>query len=172
MKKIILLCLALLLPVAVSACGYSFRHNQSNLPPDIKTIAIPMFANRTNQVRLEAVITEQLRYQFSQSQILKIVPMDEADVILSGVITSISSDDVTLTSRSSSEFHRLSIAITAVLTRRDNGQALYNGGTAQTRNYTVSANDAISSQAARMEALRLVARDTAQSIHDGVLQNF
>ena len=164
--------LAILLALAMTACGYGFRHQQSNLPPEIKTIAIPMFENKTNEVRLEALVTEQVRYQFSQSQILRLVSEDQADVILRGQIISVSSGDVSLTESTRSQVRRVSVGISVKLVRKDNNEILYDGRARQWRTYTVSANDVTSTQTARNEALRLVVRDAAQIIHDGALQNF
>lgn len=172
MKKIIPIALLMLLLGGLSACGYSFRHQQSNLPPEIKTIAIPMFGNETNEVGMEGLVTEQIRYQFSNSQILKLAARADADAVMIGSITSISSDDITLTTRTTSEYRRVSIAITVKVVRSDNGKLLYRGSASQSRNYFISANDNTSTEQARREALRLAARDMGQVVHDGVLQNF
>ena len=171
-KHCILTLTTLALALLLCACGYSFRHQQSNLPAHIKTIAIPMFENKTNEVRLEGLITEQMRYQFSQSQILKLVDSEEADVILQGSINGVSSDDVSLTERTRSEIRRVRISISAKLIERETGEVLYSGGASQWRTYTVAATDNLSTEAARREALRQVARDASLIIHDGVLQNF
>lgn len=168
----VLTALVVILALAISACGYGFRHQRSNLPPEIKTIAIPMFENKTNELRLEGLVTEQVRFQFSNSQILKLVPVAEADVILKGTVNSVSTDDVALTSQSRSEFRRISISISARLVRSDTGEVLYQGGASQWRSYTINAGENLASEAARRDALRLVARDAAQIIHDGALQNF
>ncbi len=170
--KCLIAVLSLCLACALCACGYGFRHQQSNLPPDVKTIAIPMFENKTNEVRMEAMITEQLRFQFSNSQILKIVPQGEADVVLQGTVEQVISDDIALTSRTTSELRRVGVSISARLVRRDTGEVLYNGGAYQWRNYVVSASDDLNTNTARREALRLVAREAALIIHDGALQNF
>jgi outer membrane lipopolysaccharide assembly protein LptE/RlpB len=168
MKKLFL-CLLL---SALAGCGYGFRHNSSNLPPEITTIAIPVFSNKTNEVRLEAIVTDQVRYQFAQSQILKIVPEADADVVLTGSITGVSSDDVSLTDRMSSSERRVSVSMTARLVEKGSGQVLYQGTVWQQRAYSLGGVDSAASSEARTEALRLVARDAAQVIHDGALQNF
>jgi outer membrane lipopolysaccharide assembly protein LptE/RlpB len=167
MKKF-LLCLLLCL---ATGCGYGFRHHQSNLPPEITTIAIPVFKNVTNEIRLESVVTDQVRSQFSQSRILKIVPEAEADVVLIGSISGVSSDDLSLTDRRSSSERRISVALTARLVEKGSGKVLYQGSIYQQRSYSMLDADSSSAEA-RTEALRLVARDAAQIIHDGVLQNF
>ena len=171
MKKIVLVAIIGILLASAASCGYGFRHQQSNLPPDIRTISIPMFKNRTNELRLEAVVTEQVRYQFSQSQILKIVSEGEADVILEGIVTSVSSDDVSLTETVRSQQRRVRVGMSVTLTRTDNGELLYRGSVSQQRSYAIGGDNSATLEA-RADALRLVARTAAQTIHDGVLQNF
>lgn len=172
MKKIVQLLLLALLVGSLYSCGYSFRHQQSNLPPDIKTIAIPMFENKTNEVGFEGIITEQMRYQFSNSQILKLASKAEADVVMIGAITYIYSDDVTLTTRTTSQLRRARIAISVRVVRSDNGKVIYNGSASQNRSYVISPTDNATTEMARTEAIRLAARDMAQTVHDGILQNF
>jgi hypothetical protein len=121
---------------------------------------------------LESIVTDQVRYQFSQSQILKIVPEAEADVVLIGFINGVSSDDISLTERLSSSERRISVSLSARLVERGSGEVLYQGSVYQHRSYSLGGIDSPSSSEARTEALRLVARDAAQIIHDGVLQNF
>jgi outer membrane lipopolysaccharide assembly protein LptE/RlpB len=161
-----------LLICALAGCGYEFRHQRSNLPPEITTIAIPMFKNATNEIRLESIVTDQVRYQFSQSQILKIVPEAEADVVLLGSVSGVSSDDISLTDRLSSSERRISVRLSARLVEQGSGKVLYQGSVSQHRSYSLGGATSPSSSEARTEALRLVARDAAQIIHDGVLQNF
>jgi outer membrane lipopolysaccharide assembly protein LptE/RlpB len=155
----------------LAGCGYSFRHNRSNLPQDIKTVAIPMFSNMTNEIRLEAIVTEQMRYQFTQSQILKIVPQAEADTVLIGSITGVYADDVSLTEWVRSSQRRVSITISARLLRAGSGEVLYQGSVNQYRYYSLEGTNSSAAEA-RMEALKIAARDAAQIIHDGALQNF
>ncbi|MDR1396495.1 MAG: LPS assembly lipoprotein LptE [Desulfarculales bacterium] len=165
------LLLCLFLSLLVAGCGYSFRHNRSNLPEDIKTISIPMFSNMTNEIRLEAIVTEQMRYQFTQSRILKMVPEAEADVVLIGSIIGVYADDVSLTEWMHSSQRRVSITISARLLRAGSGEVLYQGSVQQQRSYSLEGANASATEA-RTEALKVAARDAAQTIHDGVLQNF
>jgi hypothetical protein len=55
MKKTILL---FLICVLFSQCGYHLRGTGSSLPPHIKIISIPMFANRTTRFELDLKLTQ------------------------------------------------------------------------------------------------------------------
>jgi len=71
--------------LALSACGYSFT---GNLPPHIKTVAVPTFVNKTQEPAVENAITSAVINAFVTSGKLRVVPVSEADSILEGEIIS------------------------------------------------------------------------------------
>lgn len=73
----------------LGGCGYSTR---GNLPEHIKTVAVPIFKNRTTQGGLETAITSGVVNAFSTR--LKVVPVEQADAILDGEIVSYSADGI------------------------------------------------------------------------------
>ena len=170
-KKILFFGLLLLICQTL-ACGYAFRHQQSNLPADVKTIALPVFGNRTNELRLEALLTEQIRMQFTRSQILKLVPESQADVILKGTIVRVSSTDVALTERVTSQDQRVYLTVSAQLFRPATNEILWQGTLTQDRTYRIDDIDNYSTESARREAFREAGKALYQTLHDYVLQNF
>jgi len=75
--------LAVVGAVGLSACGYTVR---GTLPSRIKTISVPIFANRTQQPGVEGFITRAIVEAFSTNGRLRLAPSDKADVILEGEI--------------------------------------------------------------------------------------
>jgi outer membrane lipopolysaccharide assembly protein LptE/RlpB len=73
--------MALLLLTA--GCGYSWR---GTLPPHIKTVGVPVFANRTQWPNIEAALTAAVANAFATDGRLKVVRPSEADAILEGEI--------------------------------------------------------------------------------------
>jgi hypothetical protein len=69
--------------LAATACGYSVR---GNLPDHIKTVAIPVFVNRTAVPAVEAVITGAIVEAFATSGRLRVVSRERADSVLEGEI--------------------------------------------------------------------------------------
>jgi len=69
--------------LALGGCGYSFR---GNLPPHIRTVAVPTFKNRTQEPAVENTVTASVVNAFVSSGKLKVVPIEEADSILEGEI--------------------------------------------------------------------------------------
>lgn len=75
---------ALALALATLAgCGYSLR---GTLPEHVKTVAVPVFANRTAEPAVENLLTQAVVQAFSTSGRLRVVKPEEADAILEGEI--------------------------------------------------------------------------------------
>ena len=76
---------AALLALAVSrgGCGYTF---QGTLPDHVKTVAVPIFVNRTQQPAVENVITRAIVDAFATNGRLRVVRTQDADAILEGEV--------------------------------------------------------------------------------------
>jgi hypothetical protein len=72
-----------LLAAALSGC-YTF--NAASVPPHLKTLEIPVVANRTLEVALAEELTQALIDRFVKDNLLDVVA-DDADAILEGEIT-------------------------------------------------------------------------------------
>ncbi len=75
--------LAVVLVAALGGCGYSFR---GNLPDHIRTVAVPIFTNKTQEPAVENAITAAVIDAFSNSGKLKVVSAGQADSVLEGEI--------------------------------------------------------------------------------------
>lgn len=74
---------ALALLALGSGCGYSWR---GTLPDHIRTVAVPVFANRTQWPNIEAPLTAAVANAFANDGRLKVVSPADADAILEGEI--------------------------------------------------------------------------------------
>jgi len=72
-----------LLALALAGCGYSFR---GNLPDHIKTVAVPVFVNKTSQPAVETFLTSAVVEAFASNGRLRVVKPEEADAILNGEV--------------------------------------------------------------------------------------
>ena len=73
----------LALVVGLGGCGYSFR---GTLPEHVKTVAVPIFVNRTQQPAVEGVITRAIVDAFATNGRLRVVRPEDADSILDGEV--------------------------------------------------------------------------------------
>jgi lipopolysaccharide assembly LptE-like protein len=69
---------------ALSGCGYQWR---SPYREDIKTVAVPVFVNRTYYRGLEVTLSQAVIEDIETHTPYKVVPKERADTILEGEIT-------------------------------------------------------------------------------------
>jgi outer membrane lipopolysaccharide assembly protein LptE/RlpB len=74
----------LLIVLTLAGCGYSFR---GNLPDHIKTVAVPVFVNKTSEPAVESFLTNAVVDAYASNGRLRVVRTEEADAILNGEVT-------------------------------------------------------------------------------------
>jgi hypothetical protein len=81
--------------ICLFGCGYRVGGASSRLPPGIKVIAVTALENRTNQYRVEQIMTQAVVREFLERTNYRIVSTEEsADAVLHGEITSVESSPV------------------------------------------------------------------------------
>jgi len=161
-----------LVGVVVAGCGYHFRGRATNLPKDIHSIAIPVFANHTAEVGIERIFTDEVIYQFNRSRILNVVDLAKADAVLRGSIDRVDITDVAYTSSDTSRQRRVRITISAKLVRTRDGKVIWRGsGIVDQRTYDV-ADDPTQTEQNKTEAITTLAQAMARTLHDRVFENF
>ena len=82
---------AVVLTMFSSGCGYALAGRGSTLPASIKTIGIPLFANRTTVFNLETTLTMKVRSEFIGRGKFDITPeAGNVDALLTGEVTTVS----------------------------------------------------------------------------------
>jgi hypothetical protein len=77
--------LAVAVALFAAGCGYTVGLG-GNLPAHIKTVAVPIFKNNTQEPAVENFITAAVVNAFVTSGRLRVVPVAQADAILDGEI--------------------------------------------------------------------------------------
>ena len=78
------------------ACGYHVAGTATRLSPDVKTIAIPVFANKSTRFRIEQQVAAAVTREFIQRSTFRVTPeRSGADAELKGTITSVHSGVLT-----------------------------------------------------------------------------
>ena len=125
-RRLHLLVLAALL-VAVSGCGYHTLGAATHLPPDVRTLSVPVFATRTEAYHTEVPMTEAVIREFAARTRFKVTPDEggNADAVLRGTILKESTSPLTYnTSTQESSSFLITIVASVTLTGRD-GRVLY-----------------------------------------------
>lgn len=93
---LILFPLLFCLVVLVSTCGYHMGGKGALLPPDVKTIAVPIFRNETSQFRIEQQLTAAVIEELIERTHYRVVSQVQgADAVLLGTVEQIHQGVVT-----------------------------------------------------------------------------
>ncbi len=160
------LLLLLLLP---GGCGYSLR---GNLPDQVKTVAVPIFVNRTQQPAVEQFITRGVVDAFVTDGRLKVVRPEEADSILEGEVVGYRLDSVAFNSQANVQEYRLWVTVNAQLRDLRANRLLWRQEGIQERaDFSASAQVALSISQEE-SALRQAAVDIGRAIVNLAVERF
>jgi hypothetical protein len=98
----------ILAAVVLAGCGYGTR---GSLPDHIKTVAVPIFKNRTLEPGVETAITSGVVNAFSSGGRVKVVPVDQADAILQGEVVAYSLDGLAFDQTANVRAYRLRVVL-------------------------------------------------------------
>jgi outer membrane lipopolysaccharide assembly protein LptE/RlpB len=173
MRKFALLAIAFAL-LGLSGCGYHTLGAATHLPADMHTLAVPVFATRTEAYHTEVVMTEAVIREFATRTRLRVTPdaSGDPDAVLHGTILKEAVQPLTYNSstQESSSF-LITVVVSVTLTDRD-GKILY-----ENKNYvyrqqyqsTTSLASFIEENPAAMERL---SRELARQLVADVLEGF
>lgn len=98
------------LAVLVAGCGYTIGMG-GTLPAHIKTVAVPVFTNSTQQPAVETVITAAVINAFVTAGRLRVVSVRESDSILEGDITGYDLDSIAYNPQINITIYRLRVRV-------------------------------------------------------------
>ena len=117
MRRLLLCSVALLLLAAAAGCGYRFSGG-GDLPFGIKKIFVPMFENRTGEIGVERIVTNDFIYEFTRSDKVEVVDKEAADAIFSGVVATVSTETVSRTGSQNALERRVTVYLDLSLADR------------------------------------------------------
>jgi len=164
----------LVLSAALAGCGYHTVGSASHLPPGTRTLAVPVFATRTNAYRTETVMTNAVVREFTTRTRLRVTPADYpgADATLHGTILSQTVAPLTYNSQTqqSSSF-LITMVVSVTLTARD-GHILYENKNYVFRQQYQSTTDLPTFLEESPAAVERLSRDFARALVADVLEGF
>ncbi|HZB87812.1 MAG TPA: LPS assembly lipoprotein LptE [Terracidiphilus sp.] len=126
MRAFTIVLLTAVLP-ALTGCGYHTLGAATHLPPEARTLAVPVFATKTDIYHTEAVMTEAVLREFAARSRLRVTPNagSDPDMVLHGTILQQTVTPLTYnTSTQQSSSFLITISVSVQLTARD-GRVLY-----------------------------------------------
>ena len=163
-------CLAMLF--ILGACGYRFAGSGGQAPGDIRSVAVDVLENRTADAGIESLFTNAILNEFIRWKKLPVKPRGEADAVLAGRISSISTEDVSHVRVEQTLETRVTVTLALTLKRTGTNEVLWqNQGLSYFQEYVETGN-ALSTQRNRREALREIAEFLAEKIHQNIFEGF
>lgn len=159
----------LFLVFLTAGCGYSLR---GTLPPHIKTVAVPVFVNRTPEPAVEGLLTRAVVEAFSTNGRLKIASPDDADAILDGEVTGYALDSIAFDPSANVRQYRLTVTLNLRFRDMKRNEVLFQQSNVQER-ADFQVLGAVADTISREEsALRLAAVDIARAIVTLAIERF
>jgi hypothetical protein len=160
--------LAVLL-VSLWGCGYRPLGAAPSTSQERPTLAIPLFANRSTEVGLEAIFARALINAFAQTKAVRVVPGDrQADLVLEGKVRSLENASVAFDSVTRSTVRRVTLRVDFTLRRQKGGKVLWKDTQMVQEDYVVDPNYHLG-EATRSEGVRRAAATMARQVLDKVL---
>jgi len=156
------------------SCGYRVAGRGDRLPPDIKTIAVPIFENQTARFRIEQSLTAAVTREFIERTKFRVTPNSAgADALLKGTVKDVRTGVITFdlnTGRATS----LQIQVTADVKLEDlhtHKVVFANPNYIFREEYQVSQNTSALFEEDQ-PALERLSRDLARTLVTAILENF
>jgi outer membrane lipopolysaccharide assembly protein LptE/RlpB len=170
-----LIALALAAPlVALTGCGYHALGAAAHLPPDVHTLAVPVFATRTEAYHTETVLTDAVIREFATRTRLRVTPDagGDPDAVLQGIILAETVGPLTYNSstQQSSSF-LITVVVSVTLTGRD-GRVLYENKNYTYREQFQSTTDLPTFLKENPAAVQRLSREFARGLVADVLEGF
>ena len=129
---------ALIILTAIFAgCGYRFSGG-GEMPANVNRIAIDVFENRTGESGIESIVTNDVINEFTRHPMVDVSTREEAEAILTGVITSARVASIAHRSAYTTAERQITIAVNVVLTTPE-GAVLWSArGIAASGEYAVT----------------------------------
>jgi outer membrane lipopolysaccharide assembly protein LptE/RlpB len=164
--------LALLGAFLLAGCGYHVRGRETNLPPGIQSVAIPIFGNRTDLTGIETDVTRALVEKFIATRRLSVTTRDSADALLTGTVRYFVATPVAVTSSTQvSTEYRATLTVEFTFQEVKDGKVLFREAMNDWRNYPVVADLTVTEQNKR-DAIRAISLLLADRIHELILGGF
>jgi outer membrane lipopolysaccharide assembly protein LptE/RlpB len=160
--------------LGLTACGYHTVGAATHLPPGAKTLAVPVFATRTNSNRSETMMTQAVIREFITRTRLRVTPSEatDADATLHGTILTQTVAPLTYNSQTQQSSSFLITMVVAVTLKSRDGRVLYQNNNYVFRQQYQTTTDLPTFFDESPAAVERLSRDFAKALVADVLESF
>ncbi|MEW6616430.1 MAG: LptE family protein [Thermodesulfobacteriota bacterium] len=161
-----------ILIISFSACGYHFTGKRGTVTRDVKTIAVPFFANKTFEPGIESLFTDALIEEFLKRGNVDVSKGDNPDATVIGTIKSFKESPVSFDRNDRTLEYRATVTLDISLKRNNDGMIIWKSSDLSGyHEYTVSSNTATTYNN-KIGAIKKIAEDMAEEIHNMIFEDF
>ena len=168
------LTLSVLISASLSGCGYHTAGSAIHIPPNVRTVSVPIFATRVQAYHTEMAFTQAVVSELNTRTRYRVLNFDspDTDATLRGTILTQTITPLTYDATSSQTSSYL-VAVTArvILTASD-GHVLYRNDAITFREQYQSTQDLSSFIQEGSPAISRMSRDFAQTVVSDMLESF
>jgi outer membrane lipopolysaccharide assembly protein LptE/RlpB len=159
---------------AATGCGYHTAGHAVQLPENVKTIAVPAFANSTTTYRIEQMLTASVVREFTTRTHYHILndPGEAADATLRGTVLSTSASPLTYNSATGQAASVLVVVSMRVSLTDRQGKVLYQNPSYLFREQYEVSQDLASFFEEDSPAYRRLSQDFARTLVSNILEGF
>ena len=160
--------------IVLCGCGYHTVGAATHLPPDTRTLSVPVFATRTNSNRTEIQMTTAVIREFATRTRLRVTPdaNADADVTLNGTILTQTAAPLTYNSQTQQSSSFLVTVVAAVSLKARDGRVLYQNNNYVFRQQYQATTDLPTFLDESPAAVQRLSRDFAKALVADVLEGF
>lgn len=162
--------LALFLCLTSASCNYRFggyREGQT----EIQSLNVTPFENRTRQVGIEALFTNDLVYEVGRGDRIALAGPGSADAVLTGVISNLRTNTISRENLNVSLERRVYVTVELTVKNLQGGRQIWNYKLRENETYFVQA-DKVSTEANLRIALEKISQRIAEKFHYRFTQAF
>jgi len=164
--------LALGLLLGAAGCGYHLRGTGTFLPPEIRTLAVPVFKNQTTRYELDVKLTRAVIDEMVGRGKVKIVSEPSAaDAVLEGEVVSFVANPIAFDAQSRADNYNVTVTARITLTDRRNGTVIFTNP-AFVYNQAYAVPQGRDFESVQTEALDAIAEKFARSLVATILEGF
>ncbi len=128
--------------LGASACGYQFQGTGNALPPDVTTVAIPIFRNDSDLEGVELDFTEALIQQFVRGRQVRIVDdVADANAVVKGLVRRVRVRAVSFSETDEALEAQMTVVLAVSLERARDGKVLWaDNGVSDREEFAVTAD--------------------------------
>ena len=170
-KKYFPFLVLLLLFIFISGCGYRLRGIQE-LREDLQKVAILPFTNKTFESRIENDLFNALVDEFARSKNLKVVAANDADLLVSGTISTVENYSISYSPNDKTYEYRVVMTVDVEVSEVRSRQVYWRRSAMQEVEEFKATDEPLTIDRRKQAALKRICQVLAENIHDGLFTDF